>query len=73
MYLQREKLIRVNPRTDVKEIEAKLKGEMEQQNRQLQTLVNNLATKNTDLWHRIHMAERKLIELEKLVKNVLET
>ncbi len=73
MYLQRENLISVNPQTDVKEIEAKLKGEMEQQNRQLQTLVNNLATENTDLRHRIQMAERKLGELEKLVKETLES
>lgn len=45
--------------------------ELEQQNSQLQILVNNLATENTDLRHRIQMTERKLVELEKLVKEVL--
>jgi site-specific recombinase XerD len=73
MYLQREKLISVNPKTDVKEIEAKLRGEITQQNRQLQVLVNNLATENTDLRHRIGIAERRLAELEKLIKEALET
>ena len=37
-----------------------------------QILVNNLVTENTDLRHRIQMTERKLAELEKLVKEVLE-
>lgn len=73
MYLQRENLISVNPKTDVKEIEAKLRGELEQQNHQLQILVNNLATENTDLRHRIQVAEQKLVELESLVKEALES
>jgi len=71
MYLQREKLISINPKTDVKEIETRLRGELAQQNRQLQILVNNLATENTDLRHRIQMVERKIAEIEKLVKEAL--
>jgi len=73
MYLQREKLISINPKTDVKEIETRLRGELSQQNRQLQILVNNLATENTDLRHRIQMVERKIGEIEKLFKEALES
>jgi len=56
----------------VKEIETRLRGELAQQNRQLQILVNNLASESSDLRHRIGMAERKISELEKLVREALE-
>jgi site-specific recombinase XerD len=73
MYLEREKLISISTqKVDVEELEAKLRAEVEQGNRQLQVMVNNLVTENMDLKNRIRLTEQKLTELEKLIREALE-
>lgn len=73
MYLEREKLISITmPKVDVEELKAKLRGEIEQQNRQLQTMVNNVVSENIDLKSRISRTEQKLAELEKAIHKILE-
>lgn len=80
IYLEREKLVSISTsRTDVKEIEAKLRVEVEESKKELQTLVNGLATKslrleeeNKDLKRRIKITEEKLAELEKLIRETVE-
>jgi len=69
MYLEREKLVSISmPKVDVDELKTKLRGEIEQQNRQLQVMVNSLVTENMDLKGRIQKTENKLIEIERLIK-----
>jgi len=65
---------------DVEEIKTKLRVEVEQSKKELQVLVNGLATKslrleeeNKDLKKRIQLTENKLSELEKLIREVIET
>jgi hypothetical protein len=73
MYLEREKLISITmPKVDVEELKAKLRGEIEQQNRQLQVMVNNVVSENIDLKPRINRTEQKLAELEKAIHEILE-
>jgi len=73
MYLEREKLISITmPKVDVEELKAKLRGEIEQQNRQLQVMVNNVVSENIDLKSRINRTEQKLAELEKAIHEILE-
>jgi septal ring factor EnvC (AmiA/AmiB activator) len=73
MYLEREKLISIAmPKVDVEELKAKLRGEIEQQNRQLQVMVNNVVSENIDLKSRINRTEQKLAELEKAIHEILE-
>ena len=64
---------------DVGEIEAKLRVEVEEGKKELQVLVNGLATKslrleeeNKDLRKRIQMTEEKLSKLERLIRETLE-
>lgn len=73
MYLERERLLSISAsKVDVEELKAKLRGEIEQQNRQLQIMVNNLVTENMDLKQRIQSTEKKLDELERLIREALE-
>jgi len=73
MYLEREKLLSISTQeVDVEELEAKLRVEVEQGNRQLQVMVNNLVTENMDLKRRIQLTEQKLSELEHLIRQALE-
>jgi len=73
MYLARERLVSISaPKTDVQEIENKVRLEIEQSSRQLQVMVNSLVTENMDLKSRISRTEQKLAELEKAIHNVLE-
>jgi hypothetical protein len=65
--------------TEAEEV-SRLRVEVEESNRALQTLVNTLATKsmrleeeNKDLRHRIQSTEKKLGELEKLIREALGT
>lgn len=60
------------PKVDVEELKAKLRGEIEQQNRQLQVMVNNVVSENIDLKPRINRTEQKLAELEKAIHEILE-
>jgi len=55
------------------ELETKLRAEVEQGNRQLQVMVNNLVTENMDLKRCIQLTEQKLDELEKLIREALES
>jgi site-specific recombinase XerD len=79
IYLDRAKLISISTsEVDVEEIEAKLKVELEEGKKELQTLVNGLATKslrleeeNKDLKQRIQKTEKKLGELEKLIRETV--
>lgn len=73
MYLDREKLLCISaPKVDVEELKVKLRMEIEQQNRQLQVMVNNVVSENIDLKSRISRTEQKLAELEKMIHDVLE-
>ena len=80
IYLEREKLISTSaPEVDVEEIEAKLRVEVEESKKELQRLVNGLATKsmgleeeNKNLRKRIELTEQKLAELDRLIREVLE-
>lgn len=80
IYLEREKLISISAaEVDVEEIEAKLRVEVEEGKKELQALVNGLATKsmrleeeNKDLRNRIQKTEQKLAELEKLIRETIE-
>ena len=80
IYLEREKLISIiTSKVDVKEIEAKLRVEVEEGKKELQALVNGLATKslrieeeNKDLKKRITLTEQKLAELEKLIRDTID-
>jgi integrase/recombinase XerD len=71
MYLERERLLSVSAgKVDVEELKAKVRGEVEQQSRQLQTLVNSLATENIDLKRRIQQVEEHIASIEKLFKEL---
>ena len=73
MYVDREKLLSITmPKVDVEELKAKLRGEIEQQNKQLQAMVNSVVTENMDLKQRIGRTEHKITELEKAVHELLE-
>jgi site-specific recombinase XerD len=80
IYLEREKLLSISAaEVDVEEMEAKLRVEVEEGKKELQALVNGLATKsmrleeeNKDLRNRIQMTEQKLVELEKLIREIVE-
>jgi integrase/recombinase XerD len=72
MYAEREKLLSISPKENLEELREKLKGEIQEQNKQLQTMVNSLVTENMDLKQRISGTEQKLVELEKAVHEILE-
>jgi site-specific recombinase XerD len=72
MYSEREKLLSINPRENLEELRGKLKGEIQEQNKQLQTMANSLVSENLDLKRRIGRTEQKLSELEKLIRQTLE-
>lgn len=74
MYHERERLLSTSAaKVDVEELKAKLRSEIEQQNRQLQLMVNNLVTENMDLKQRIQLTEKKLSEIEGMVVEVKKT
>ena len=80
IYVERENLISISTaKMDVKEIEDKLRVEVEASKKELQTLVNGLATKslrleeeNKDPKRRIKLTEEKLAELEKLIHETIQ-
>jgi len=72
MYDEREKLLSISPKENIEELKAKLKGEIEQQNSQLQSMVSSLVSENLDLKQRISRTEQKLAELEKAFNEILE-
>lgn len=72
MYAEREKLLSISPKENLEELREKLKGEIQEQNKQLQSMVNSLVTENLDLKQRIGRTEQKLGELEKAVHEILE-
>ena len=80
IYLEREKLISISKsEVDVEAIEAKFRVEVEESKKELQNLVNGLATKslrleeeNKDLKRRIQLTEQKLAELERLIRETIE-
>jgi len=57
MYSQREKMLSISPKENLEELREKLKGEFEQQNKQLQIIVNNLVSENLDLKRRVNRTE----------------
>jgi phosphotransferase system IIB component len=74
MYLAREKLVSISAqKVDVEELKEKLKGEMEQQNRQLQLMVNSLVTENIDLKQRMSRTEQMLEQIQKSLKDLRES
>jgi len=58
--------------TEAEEV-SKLRVEVEEGKKQLQDVVNTLVVENTDLKRRIQLAEKKIEEIEKLVKEALES
>jgi len=71
MYVERERFISIMPKTDIEEIKSKVREEISQQTRQLQTLVNGLSAENLDLRNRMQKTESKLVDLEKLIRENL--
>jgi len=73
MYLEREQLLSIStPKVDIELLKAKLRVEVEEQNRQLQLMVNNLVTENMDLKNRQRKTEEKLAGMEKSICEVRE-
>lgn len=72
MYAEREKLLSISPKENLEELREKLKGEIQEQNKQLQAMVNSVVTENMDLKQRIGRTEQKISELEKAVHEILE-
>jgi len=83
MYLDREQLLSIStPKVDIELLKAKLRVEVEEQNRQLQLMVNNLVTENMDLKNhqrkteddldgiiaRLEKQDSELGELRKLIR-----
>jgi len=80
MYLERESLISITPKTDVEEIKEKIRGEIDEKNMQLQTLVNGLTTENMQLKQTVKALEealksheKRLNALDKQTRELLET
>lgn len=71
MYADREKLLSISPKKNLEELRAKLEGEIDAQNKQLQAMVNSLMSENIDLKKRIQKTEQKRAELERLIKESL--
>jgi len=72
MYADREKLLSISPKENLEELKSKLKEEVDQQNKQLRAIVNNLVSENMDLKKRISRTEQKLGELEKAIEDTLQ-
>jgi len=72
MYGEREKLLSISPRENLEELREKLKREIQEQNKQLQTMVNNVVSENIELKRRISQAEQKLAELEKAIRELAD-
>ena len=72
MYLDREPFISIAQRTDLEAIKSKVREEISQQTRQLQTLVNGLSAENLDLRMRMQTTESKLADLERLIRENLK-
>lgn len=73
MYLDREKLLSVSgSKVDIEEVKEKLRVEVEQQTRQLQTIINGLVTENIDLKKRIQTVESKFASMEKTIGQIRE-
>ena len=76
MYLEREKLISISqPAVDLEEVEKKVRAEIEEKNKQLQTLVNSLAIENQNLKGRIEKVEErdKKVQAEiEAIKKIIE-
>jgi len=83
MYLEREQLLSIStPKVDLEKLKVKLRVEIEEQNRQLQLMVNNLVTENMDLKNqqrktndeldkiitRLEKQDSELGELKKLIR-----
>jgi len=66
MYLERERLISVSAqKVDVEELKTKLRAELEQSNRQLQIMVNNLVTDNMTLKNEVSGVKQGLEKLRR--------
>lgn len=73
MYLDREKLLSVSgSKVDLEEVKEKLRTEVEQQTRQMQTIINGLVAENIDLKKRIQSVEGKFASMEKTIREVRE-
>jgi hypothetical protein len=67
--LEREQFISISTGG---EIEEKLRAEIDEKNRQLQTLVNNVVAENIELKARVSRNELEVTELRKNVSKELE-
>ncbi len=87
MYLDREKLISISqPPVDLEEVERKVRVEIEDRNRQLQTIVNGVTAENLELKskvakleleatekaERLRKIEEKIEKLNKTIEKLLE-
>lgn len=69
MYLERETFISINAGG---EIEEKLRAEIDEKNRQLQTLVNSVVAENIELKARVSRSELEGTELKKRLQRIEE-
>jgi len=69
MYLDREKLLSVSgSKVDLDEVKEKLRQEVEQQTRQMQTIINGLVAENIDVKKKILTVETRNTDLETRIR-----
>lgn len=73
MYLEREWLVSITaPKVDVQEIEKKIRVEVEDRSKQLQSLVNGLASENMELKERMRKVEAEVVGVKKALEKMLQ-
>jgi integrase/recombinase XerD len=73
MYLDREKLLSISgSKVDLEEVKEKLRQEVEQQTRQMQTIINGLVAENIDFKKRFQTVEGKFASMEKTIGQIRE-
>jgi integrase len=74
MYLEREKLLNVSgPKVDAEEIEEKIRREVDEKNRDLQSLVNGLSIRNLNLENKLALMEKENKETKQELRQLSET
>ena len=73
MYLEMEHLLSISAkRLDEKELESRVLAKVDERVQAMQRIITNYAAENQDLRYRIQIAEKKLADLEKLIREALE-
>ena len=72
MYLDREKILSISqPPVDLEEVERKVRQEIEDRNKQLQTLVNGVTAENLELKSRMARVELEITQLKKTLEKLI--